>query len=404
LLKLSTQDLTALPFVDLTRDLIGKMSQGHQWLFHDVLSDGPNNYKGLMYLKFKNKIIGIGAYDSSSELRFRFLHWFLQGGSVAAIQENFKTRWDQALKKRAHFFKSQNLERTNSFRLIFGEGDFFPGIVIDIFANYAVIQLDRPWLKKVWDLGAWVQQIQNDLPFIHGILLKAKTSDGEDHEVLMGQVPEEITFKENGMLFRTKIRAAAKTGFFLDQRDNRHMLESFSHGARVINFFSYTGGFSVFAARGGAKEVISVDIAKAAIDCCEEHFEMNQLKTKRTHLCADAFEHLEILKKQKEKFDLVVIDPPSFSPSAKSKDNAITAYEKCFSSGAQLVAPNGFIALSSCSGHITQDDFRLIMERAVAKARRKAKVIGWGRQPTDHPYPLGMPELHYLKFCLLTLD
>lgn len=403
LFSFSSQSFSEFPRVELQRDLRAKLSQGHQWIFHDAIGDGPRSYKGPALLTFKGKTIALGAYDGSSDLRFRFLAW-THGKDLS---QELEQRWRSAICRRKQWIDPglRGQSKTDSFRLIFGEGDFFPGIVVDVFHHYAVVQLDRPWLRKIWNLSEWSAHLQRDLPFLKGILLKAKLADGEEHEEIWGEVPDEITFLENGMRFQTTIRQAAKTGFFLDQRENRQLLEHFSYGQRTANFFAYTGGFSLFAARGGATEVVSVDIAPAAVAAIERHFEINELSSvSRQHLCADAFALLEEYQKQKEKFGLVVVDPPSFAPNESSRPSALRAYQRAFAAGMNLVGPRGRIALSSCSGHINLEDFTQLLKDSAAAAKRSAQVVAWGRQPSDHPYPLAMPELHYLKFCLLELD
>jgi 23S rRNA (cytosine1962-C5)-methyltransferase len=243
-----------------------------------------------------------------------------------------------------------------------------------------------------------------EFPFLKGIYLKAKTNDGEEGQILFGHLPEEIIFLENGIKFKTSLSKAAKTGFFLDQRDNRFMISKVSKNKKVANFFSYTGGFSLFAALGGCHEVHSIDIAPEAIKVCEEQFVLNNFNVKRENICGDAFEWLAKYDKQKHFFDLVIIDPPSFAPNQKSKENALKAYEKCFSLGAKIVAPNGMIAFSSCSAHVTQGDFQSVLQNSLAMAKRQGQVLYQGGSPLDHPYPLAMPELNYLKFSLLALN
>ncbi len=406
LLNLNAQEFANLPEVVLTRDLLSKIGMGHQWLFQDVLTGIPAQHKGLAKLMFKGRTIGYGTCDSGSELTFRFLFWTANDGrhDFAKLQQELTERFLQAKARRASFLTSRHLEVTNSFRLIFGEADFFPGMVIDIFGDYACLQLDRPWMKKVWNLEAFAAILQKELPFLKGIYQKSKTKDGEEGAVLFGEIPEDIEFLENGIKFKTSLRTAAKTGFFLDQRDNRKLIESVSNKKRVANFFSYTGGFSLFAAKGGAKEVISIDIAPEAIRVCEEQFQLNSLNVKHSNLVADAFLTLENYERTKEFFDLVIIDPPSFAPNQSAKDNAIKAYEKCFSLGAKIVAPKGMLAVSSCSAHITPEDFRSIVQKSLGHAKRQGQVLYQGGAALDHPFPLAMPELNYLKFMLLALN
>ncbi len=204
--------------------------------------------------------------------------------------------------------------------------------------------------------------------------------------------------------FASNIRDAAKTGFFLDQRDNRKLIGQFSKNKTVLNLFSYTGGFSIFAAHGGASEVTSVDIAKAAIEASTRNFEVNKLETKHNAIAADAFLWIDEQIKLKNKWDLVITDPPSFAPNQKAVETATVAYTKVFANSLKLVKGNGLFAASSCSSHISTDMFLDICREAFSKTRKKGTLVYMGGQPFDHPYPLAMDELRYLKFALFRVD
>jgi 23S rRNA (cytosine1962-C5)-methyltransferase len=236
------------------------------------------------------------------------------------------------------------------------------------------------------------------------VYFKRRNDDDEKGVNLIGTLPSEIVFKENGLLFSSNIRDAAKTGFFLDQRDNRDLIRGFSKGLNVLNLFSYTGGFSIFAAAGGAKKVTSVDVAKAAIESIDRNFKLNDLTTEHLDIATDAFEFVEKEILNKTKYDMVITDPPSFAPNEKSVPQATAAYIKIFSNSIRLVQENGFFAASSCSSHISTEAFLEITREAFSKARKRGVMIHLGAQPIDHPYPLAMTELRYLKFALFRVE
>jgi 23S rRNA (cytosine1962-C5)-methyltransferase len=206
------------------------------------------------------------------------------------------------------------------------------------------------------------------------------------------------------MSFASNIRDAAKTGFFLDQRDNRKLIRGFSKGLDVLNLFSYTGGFSIFAAAGGAKSVTSVDIGKAVIEAVKRNFELNNLPTNHQDIATDAFEFVEKEIQAKHKYGLVITDPPSFAPNEKSVPQATVAYTKIYSNSIRLVEENGLFIASSCSSHISTEAFLDITREAFSKANRRGTLIQLGAQPVDHPYPLAMSELRYLKFALFRVE
>ena len=205
-------------------------------------------------------------------------------------------------------------------------------------------------------------------------------------------------------LFSSNIRDGAKTGFFLDQRDNRNYIRDFSKNKNVLNLFSYTGGFSIYAAAGGASSVTSVDIAKAAISAVERNFAINKLTTKQESLAVDAFQYVQDCITKQIKFDFVITDPPSFAPNEKSVPQATAAYTKIFSDSLRLVKDNGYFVASSCSSHIHHPAFIEIIKEAFSKAKRTGTLIHFGGQPSDHPFPLAMEELRYLKFAFFRLD
>jgi 23S rRNA (cytosine1962-C5)-methyltransferase len=394
-----------LPSVNLNRDVTKHLKRGHRWVFASGIDETRNLPSGFAKLMFKNELIGIGIFQSDTQLKFRLLclaeePFFRPNGFDVSMRIWAEQQWAKAVKIRSAFDRKQ----TNSFRLINGEGDGMPGLVIDIYDAVAVIKHDHPVMEKVWIKETVAEWIQRDLPFIQTIYLKRRNDEEEKGVLIKGHLEEQTQFLENGLKFSSHIRNAAKTGFFLDQRDNRHLIRSIARDLRVLNLFSYTGGFSIAAAAGGAQEVTSVDIAKAAIEAVDLNFRINNLGCKHTDIATDAFKYVEEQILKKLKFDLVITDPPSFAPNEKSVPQATAAYTRIFSDSIKLVSGNGLFAASSCSSHISSDMFMEICKEAVSKARRRATVVYIGGQPVDHPFPLAMEELRYLKFILFRLD
>lgn len=394
-----------LPGLKLTRDVTKYLKRGHRWVFANGFDEKAKFQSGLHALHFKNELVGFGVVQADTQLRFRL--FVLEGEGLFRKNNAAKTfelwserQWKNALRIR----RTLDTEKTNSFRLINGEGDGFPGMVIDLYHDVAVIKHDHAIMEKVWDHQAIAEQIQIDFPQIQCVYLKRRNDADEKGTNLVGQLSSETIFKENGMLFASNIRDAAKTGFFLDQRNNRLLIQNFSKGLDVLNLFSYTGGFSIFAAAGGAKSVTSVDIGKEVIEAVKRNFEINQLKTEHRDVAADAFEFVEQEHAQKKKYGLVITDPPSFAPNSKSVPQATSAYTRIFSTSIRLVEENGFFAASSCSSHISTEAFLEITREAFSKANRKGTLIYLGAQPVDHPYPLAMTELRYLKFALFRVE
>lgn len=394
-----------IPTLDLNRDITKHLKRGHRWAFANAFDNQIKVKPGISYLRYKGEILGIGICQSETQLRFRMLclvdeSFYKKNHPQKTLELWCEHQWTRALKLR----ESINYKVTNSFRLLNGEGDGFPGLVIDIYGSTAVIKFDNSLMEIIWNKTQLAKRITEQFHQINCVYLKRRNDDVIKGENLIGSLAEETIFLENGMNFAANIRDAAKTGFFLDQRDNRIYLKNFSFNKSVLNLFSYTGGFSLFAAAGGATSVTSVDIAKVAIDAVKRNFEINDLKTKTHDIATDAFAYVEQEIKSKSKFDLVITDPPSFAPNEKSVPQATSAYIKIFSDSLKLVSSNGLFAASSCSSHISTQAFFEITKEAFSKARLRGTLVHVGAQPFDHPFPLAMEELRYLKFGLFRVD
>lgn len=391
--------------VELKRDVTKHLKRGHRWIFANCFDEGRTTKSGIRLLTFKGEALALGIWQADTQLRFRVLLLteepiYRRNNVERTLELYFDSQWRKALEIRKTF----DLSVTNSFRLINGEGDGLPGLIVDIYNDTAVIKHDHPIMEKTWNAKKIAEKIQTAYPHIKCVYLKRRNDEDEKGVNIVGTLAPEVQFLENGVLFASNIRDAAKTGFFLDQRDNRLMIQRFAAGKTVLNLFSYTGGFSLFAAKGGAKEVTSVDIAKVAIQAVDRNFQINDLKTVHHDIAADAFEYLEQQNVDKKKYDLVITDPPSFAPNEKSVEQAKAAYTKVFSNSIKLVNSEGLFAASSCSSHISSREFMEICQEAFSRARKRGTLVYFGGQPVDHPYPVAMEELRYLKFALFRLD
>lgn len=391
--------------IELKRDVTKHLKQGHRWIFANCFDDSKTFKSGIHLLNFKGETLALGIWQADTQLRFRVLVLadepiFRRNNMKRTLELYFESQFRKAVEIRRTF----DLSVTNSFRLINGEGDGLPGLIVDIYNDTAVIKHDHAIMEKTWNATVIAQKIQAAFPQITCVYLKRRNDADEKGTNIVGTLAPEVQFLENGVLFASNIRDAAKTGFFLDQRDNRKMIQNFAKDKTVLNLFSYTGGFSIFAAKGGAKEVTSVDIAKVAIQAVARNFEINGLETVHHDIATDAFAYLEQLNAEKKKYDIVITDPPSFAPNEKSVEQATAAYAKVFSNSIKLVNPEGLFAASSCSSHISTNAFMDICQEAFSRARKKATLVYIGGQPVDHPYPMAMSELRYLKFALFRLD
>ncbi len=382
----------------LTRDLTKHIKRGNPWVFSDAvekLKTPEGSYVQLV--NHKNEILAHGFYSPSINLAFRMLTL----GDKKFNDQEVVNRLSRAITIKKHLLTLEN----KCFRVLNGEGDELPGVVADYYDGVVVLKLDGSVSEAFWkkeEIANYFME-QSQIP-VKCVYFKRKNKEEEKGMILAGECNNlaDLEFLEHGVKFRTNIIDAAKTGFFLDQRENRNFIRSVSKDKTLLNLFGYTGGFSVYAGLGGATKVTTVDIAPNAIKASEINWQINLLsEEKHEALCEDAFEYVTEAYKQKKLWDIVITDPPSFAPNQKAIETAREAYTKVFTDSLRLVKDGGFFAASSCSGHISFESFLEIVQEALSKSRRRGKVLLIKGQPEDHPFPFALPEMRYLKFVYL---
>jgi 23S rRNA (cytosine1962-C5)-methyltransferase len=385
--------------LQLRKDLVRDIKRGHAWLYSDALERLVKAPAGTVAIlnDRKGERIASGIYAPEHAIPLRICRtsppYTLDDAWLA-------DRLIQAYRLRTAFFDAQ----TTGYRLTFGEGDWVPGLVIDIYDRTAVMKLDGGAPEQFYQPPAIAQWLVKHLP-LERVVLRSRER-GRGGEVLIGpKVEQPVPFLENGLRFTADVIHGQKTGFFLDQRDNRAIVRRLSRNQRVLNLFSFNGGFSIAAGLGGASHVTSVDIAAPAIEAARVHWSNNQLK-EDLHCgeVADVFAFLENANQSKQQWDFVICDPPSFAPSESSKPTALAAYSRLAQLAAKATATSGLLALASCSSHVDHQDFLTCNSEALGRARRKATLLADCGMPVDHPTPLAMSELRYLKFLLFRLD
>ncbi len=390
----------------LARNLTRSVKRGHPWVFADALRSLPAAPAGAQAVLLDNKKgreIARGFYDPNSPLAFRVCR-VEQGQALDEIWAKAQMR--RALELRRSFFD----EQTTGFRLFNGEGDGLPGLVCDVYGDAAVIRLDGEGASGFWDAQGIAEWVADALSLRCVLQRRERRRQGKkgsaaSERVLVGVAPREpVSFVENGVHFRVDISRGQKTGFFLDQRGNRQRIRNFAAGKRVLNVFGYTGGFSVYAGLGGAEHVTTVDLAKPAIEMANFHWQLNKLPPAgHKAVTADAFEFLAASLGRKRTWELVILDPPSFAPSKDTVVKGLSAYKNLAAAGVKVTAPDGILALASCSSHINLEMFLNACEEGISMGRRRGTVLGIYGQPADHPSPLLLPEFRYLKFVLLRI-
>lgn len=382
----------------LTRDLSKHIKRGNPWIFSDAVEKikAPEGAYAVL-MGHKSEVLAHGFYSPHINLAFRALTL----GDKKFTDAEVVLRLRRAIENKNHLLTLEN----KCLRVLNGEGDDLPGIVADYYDHVLVLKLDGAAAEVFWNKEAIAQYfMEQDVLPVNCVYFKRKNREAEKGMILAGECDSltNLEFIEHGVKFRTNIVDAAKTGFFLDQRENRNFIRSISKDKTLLNLFGYTGGFSVYAGLGGAKQVTTVDIASHAIEASTLNWEINLLHPdKHEAICADAFEWVLEAQQSKKQWDIVITDPPSFAPNQKALDSAKDAYVKIFADSLRLVKDQGFFAASSCSGHISFEGFLEIVQEALSKARRRGKVLLIKGQPEDHPFPLALSEMRYLKFVYL---
>lgn len=383
--------------VKLSRNLRRTILRGHPWVYKEALERPPAMSKASLarVLDQKGEDLAWAIYDPHCPLALRILSTGKNPPGEAHFEKKLAKAWSLRQGVRS--------DLTTAYRFVNGEGDALPGMVCDIYGDVAVLQFDGKGPREFWDakfVANWI--LKNTT--CKSVVDKLRRSDSDrGFELLAGDpVPQELTLKENGVLFKMDLERGQKTGFFLDQRDNRNYIRQISSGLSVLNMFSYTGGFSVYAGLGNAKKVASLDVAKGATDLATENWELNGLPLeKHESICMDAFEYLQ---GKKEFWDCIIVDPPSMSHDEKGKAVAIAKYTDLFAAAARRVNPDGHLVLSSCSSHISFEDFFEIINESLSAARRTGQTLRISGQGMDHPFPQSTYEMRYLKFVHLILD
>lgn len=369
----------------------------HPWVFSGAvygvtqeISDGEM----VDVVDSQNNHLGTGYFSDKGSIVVRLLTFGKEKFDKDFWKQKLTSAWELRL-------KLLNIEETNAFRVIHGEGDGIPGLIIDYY--------DKNWVIQAHSSGIYFQMekiaeaIQSNFKeFCETIYCKSSgtlPNTGTDY-FLFGNKAETIA-KENTILFSVNWVEGQKTGFFLDQRDNRKLLKEFSKGKKVLNTFCYTGGFSIYAMSAGAELVTSVDISQKAVDLASKNMELNFPKSNHKAVADDVF---NFMKENHQIYDVIVLDPPAFAKSIKSKHTATQAYKRLNIAGLKALAPNGILFTFSCSQVIDDVLFYNTVAAAAIETGRNIRVLHKLEQGPDHPTNIYHPEGHYLKGLVLFVE
>lgn len=380
--------------IRLARGRGRRVAAGHPWVFsNEIEAVDPQCRPGsvVKVLDSRRRLIGRGVYNPASQIAVRLFTWADEDLDAAFVAG----RIEAAMKHRLRF-----LSDASACRVVFAEADGLPGLVVDRFADVLVVQflalaaevfrnpaldaLDRLFRPR----GIFVR---NDAP--------VRDLEGLPREVgwARGNGPTEVVIRENGLEVEVDFEHGQKTGYFLDQRDNRNAIRPLCHGARVLDVFCHTGGFALNAAAGGARSVLGVDASEEALRRAGRNSERNGFDPLCRFETANAFDRLRELDKARERFDVVVLDPPAFAKNQAALEGAVRGYKEINLRGIRLLRPGGFLVTCSCSHHMPAELLLDVVRDAAADAGRRLWLLEQRGQPPDHPVLLAAPETAYLK-------
>ena len=394
----------------------------HPWVFSGAIGrvaldadypyDAPQEGELVQVRSSVNEVLGVGHWQVGS-IAVRILAF-----CVEQLPDDF---WNERIRAAYTVRQAIGLIRAdnNTYRLVHGEGDFLPGLIVDVYADTAVVQahsvgmhlcralISAAIITEVPEVRNVYYKSEDTLPFkaqIKGEKTGWLVVGGELKE-RFARNDEEFWSLENGLAFRIDWLKGQKTGFFIDQRENRALVERYAQGKDVLNMFCYTGGFSLYALRGGAKSVDSVDVSQKAIDLVKANVARNFPDcTNHQAVTSDAFEYLSEMRDQGHTYDLIILDPPAFAKHRDAVKNALRGYQRINAKAIEMIRPGGILFTFSCSQAVDKEQFRLAVFSGAAQVGRNVRILHQLHQPQDHPINIYHPEGEYLKGLVLYVE
>jgi 23S rRNA (cytosine1962-C5)-methyltransferase len=380
----------ALPTVYLPRELSKHLHRGHPWVYRDRLSQDLRFPSGAWVRVRCGSFDGVGLWDARSPIAVRV---FKQRDAERAPDAAWVAQIvRQAWQVREPLRKPES--NTTAYRWLYGESDGLPGVVVDLYGDYAVIETYAESLDGLLD---WIVESLLACTSLKGVFRR-----GDGARVLRGrQPPRDLIVEENGLRMRVDLRAGQKTGLYLDHRENRAFLEARCAGKHVLNCFAYTGAFTLYALRGGAVAVTSVDSAAQAAEEAARNLQINGYDPDaHPYVVADCFDLLDEYAAQGQQYDLIVLDPPSLARAKKSRHAAQRAYVRLNYAAISCLSPGGLLATASCTSQVSPDLFHEAIGEAAARAGKRLLILHEAGHALDHPVAAHFPEGRYLKFVL----
>lgn len=372
-----------------------RIKAGHLWVYQGeigIIGIGVKSGEVVEVLDNRGRFLGIGYYNQASQIAVRLLTTYREN-----INEDFfRRRLEQALAFRKRVLSKD----ATCYRVVFGEADLLPGLIVDRFQEYLVVQFLTMGMEVNREL---ILKLLVELCKPRGIIERSDLSVRHLEELpersgcVYGDCPGTVVIRDNGLRFRVNLLEGQKTGYFLDQSANRAVLKEYAAGRRTLDCFCHLGSFAIHAAAYGAKEVLGIDISEDAIELAEENAGLNGLGERCEFKVANAFDFLRDQAGKKELYDLIILDPPAFTKSKQTLDSAVRGYKEINLRAMKLLPPGGILVTCSCSHHLTPDLFWEVINAAAADNKRRLRLLERRTQNLDHPVLVGVPETEYLK-------
>jgi len=386
--------------VTLKKNEDHRITNGHLWAFSNEIETIVGEPQSGDLIELHNqagKFLGVGVYNPNSLIAVRLL---------TREKEEIDFQFFKKRIERAYALRKRIYSNSETYRLVHGEGDFLPGLIIDKFNDYFSVQTFSVGMDKRLTL---ICDVLESLFHPKGIVERneahIRTVEGIDQrkEVLRGTL-EPITISEYGVQYGIDLLEGQKTGFFLDQRENRKAFRRYVKGASVLDCFCNEGGFALNAAYAGASNVLGVDISEQVIQRANNNIKLNKFDSQIQFLIGDAFEYLDQAVKDQRQFDVINLDPPSFAKSKKTVRKAKRGYKEIHTNAMKILKPGGILATASCSYNIIEETFLEIINECANSLSRKINMLEWRGAAPDHPVLPSMPETKYLKFGIFSVE
>ncbi len=375
-----------------------RIKSGHPWVFsNEIASIDGSRESGVVAELFDagGGFLGCGYYNPHSLISFRLLTKKREDIDSVEFYEQ-KIRAALALRTSAY-------PEMETFRAVYGESDFLPGLVVDKYADYLSLQILSAGMERRRPvLIEALQNVFNPTGIIARNDVSVRTLEGleEKVELLYGEIPELVEIEENGLRFQVNLRSGQKTGGFLDQKENHQLLQSICKDKDVLDCFCYAGSWAVHAGKYGAKSALGIDISARAVEQASGNAQLNGLSDRISFEECDAFDRLRTLKHEGRSFGVVIMDPPAFVKNKKNIAEATKGYMTVNRRAMELLEPGGYLITCSCSYHMGREAFRDVLTQAARQAKREVRLVATCAQAADHPVLLSFPESEYLK-CLV---